>query len=525
MQPLTELAALLEETEQQLALMVDDIASGRRLEAHVDFVTEGRAVQQDFPWPERAVHLLSLLQDGLGARRAEAPEGIRTLSAMLLAAAWCDGTLSDRRTAIQIAGIIPDAHLDALLVNAFHSPSQWLRDAAFRQAARLSSIGGEVAAGIRLVLVQLYAGRRLRRERLAMRAYLKRFGDAASDYLAILDLLLWVDVIDAGLYGLVLAAALVVLRLNGDFLAANVVSIVLAVGISIALGRMPSAGGAGRRLGARTSVDRMWVIMATMEARFVVVMLLMFSTSNDIARLTNSGSLAALYQTVISSRSSQPLLLVGMYAAIFLPLALEGARSGVMIRYYQWPALPVAPLAHLPRMWKATMSDLPYTLSRLLGVLLATGAVGLIVWLWFTVIAERSPLLYTIVNTVVIAVVAVGVGLRPVRFAVGWCHDRLRWHRSWAATVSTASAEDLLAEVRRFRTASFRLRLLRANRERNALELSADNDRLLTDMAIMLEAPRRDRSSAWFATADELDEVYRLRDQVRFGMVTPQANH
>jgi hypothetical protein len=60
-----------------------------------------------FPWPLGALHLLGLLQDGLGPRSKELPEDMRMCAGQLILTASVTGTLSDRKWGLEIAGIVP----------------------------------------------------------------------------------------------------------------------------------------------------------------------------------------------------------------------------------------------------------------------------------------------------------------------------------------------------------------------------------------------------------------------------------
>lgn len=129
---------------------------------------------QFFVWPANALHILSLLQSGFGSQISKLPEEIRNLASKIVFFAYWNGTLLDKKWALEVAGCIPSASLIALIEMAFETSSQFLKDIAYRQVAQLDDIPTEVAKSIRGTLLNLFLNGRLQREKNSTYAHLSR---------------------------------------------------------------------------------------------------------------------------------------------------------------------------------------------------------------------------------------------------------------------------------------------------------------------------------------------------------------
>ena len=158
---------------------------------------------QSFAWPAGLLPLLSLLQDGLISRLQELPSDIQDKASRILLTASRNGSLADQKSSLGVAGITPQPVLLWLLRRAFASDSQWLKEVAFRQVARLGKIPDDLAAAIRKSLTRLFHQKRLSKEYLATHAHLSRLDDS-SRFIDSLRLLRWIPTIDIGLFVAVL---------------------------------------------------------------------------------------------------------------------------------------------------------------------------------------------------------------------------------------------------------------------------------------------------------------------------------
>jgi hypothetical protein len=152
--------------------------------------------------------LLSLLQDGLMGRMQELPADIQDNASRILQTASSRGSLADQKWSLEVAGITPQPVLLWLLRRAFASESQWLKEVAYRQTARLGEIPEDIAAAIRKSLKYLFSERRLNKEYYATLAHLSRL-DQPSQFINSLRLLKWVPIVDPLLKGGMLLSLMV----------------------------------------------------------------------------------------------------------------------------------------------------------------------------------------------------------------------------------------------------------------------------------------------------------------------------
>ena len=80
------------------------------------------------------------IQDGFGNRLEILPLDIRELVGQLLTAATSAGSRLDGKWALDVAGSAPPDELLNMLRRAFESRSQWLKNAAYGQVARLAAL-------------------------------------------------------------------------------------------------------------------------------------------------------------------------------------------------------------------------------------------------------------------------------------------------------------------------------------------------------------------------------------------------
>ena len=93
-----------------------------------------------FPWPGGTLHLLSLLQGGFINRQTEIPELTRSKAGYIIHKATLEGTLSDRKWALETTGIAPQSLLLHILRKAYKSRSQVWREVAYQQTSKIVDI-------------------------------------------------------------------------------------------------------------------------------------------------------------------------------------------------------------------------------------------------------------------------------------------------------------------------------------------------------------------------------------------------
>jgi NACHT domain len=160
---LSEAAALLAEADARLATADPGPDGG-----------EGR-----FDWQPGLLHLLGVLQSGFAGRTERLPQPMQERIWRILRDAFVRGERTDSKWVLEVAGSAYPQGLDSMLRVALQGGSDWLRDVAFRQAARMPEISGPLAVEVRVALVNGVGSRRLLWDWLAIKAQLLRLRPAA----------------------------------------------------------------------------------------------------------------------------------------------------------------------------------------------------------------------------------------------------------------------------------------------------------------------------------------------------------
>ena len=355
-QPLEVLSLIIEEARRLLRELVNSVPG--LIDQPLEYVSVPASIEQDtqgkqellpepFSWPNKAIHLLGLLQDGFRSRMKELPDDMRQLAGQLLFSADVTGTLSDRKWGLEVAGIAPPAILTWLIRRAFASRSQWLREIAYRQVARLGEIPADIARGIRLALLDLAANGRLHQEYHATQAHLTRL-DQATHFLSVARLLSWLSPLDLILH---LIAFFVLLSIKGWKDSYFWVWGIIALSIS--------------HLSFRVSLYRFVDFMEVSLVDFMEVSLV------DSLRIRGARQRIAIYLKIFPAFTSVVLLnftlamlvlyarflpmLIGLrykiwlsipiytYVAIWPYVALFTARTGHFTRPLWWMLIPLCP--------------------------------------------------------------------------------------------------------------------------------------------------------------------------------------
>jgi hypothetical protein len=194
-QPLEILLPLVRQVNMLLEQMVSVAVSQEQKVSAEKQASKQQKTFHSFEWPQGALHVCGILQDGFGSRLNDLPDELRANAAALLAIASKSDNQADHKWALEVAGAVkPEIFLE-LIRKAFNSESSWLRNTAFLQTARLADIPHDIAWRIRDTLINMAKSGRLADEGLATRAHVSRL-NKAQEFQASLRLLEWAEPIN-----------------------------------------------------------------------------------------------------------------------------------------------------------------------------------------------------------------------------------------------------------------------------------------------------------------------------------------
>jgi hypothetical protein len=127
-----------------------------------------------YEWQQGSLHVLGLLQSAFAGNSDPLPRELRENVLSLLELASTKGTITDQKWALEVAGIAPPEAMASMLLNAFRGRSEWLREVAYRQAARLPTIPRNLGVEIRRTLVALAATGQIHAEWPTIKAQVMR---------------------------------------------------------------------------------------------------------------------------------------------------------------------------------------------------------------------------------------------------------------------------------------------------------------------------------------------------------------
>jgi hypothetical protein len=496
-QPLSVLSPLLEQARNLLAEMLDNFSG--LIDVHV----RKKTLPEPFSWPSGALHLLGLLQDGFGSRLVELPNDIRMSTGRLVLSASSAGTLLDRKWGLEVAGTVPQSILLLLLRKAFASKSQWLKEVAYRQTARLAEIPDDIAKSVRQSLIGLFSDGRLRHERLATHAYLSRL-DKSAHFISVAQLLFWVTYIDLALHATVSIYLLAeVIRTNSFSFPGDLVLIVL----------LPLS-----HIGLRLQIhfEQLGSSLRVFLAFYIRLLACL------IVLPTPSEPFSGQYWFEATSKE---LWLPFLF--IWGPFALFSARTGQFTHPLWWPLMSIYPLIYFA--WNAKESAaaiFSWLRKKWINLILLSvaGGLGFILVSFSEVIMVLCGViqLLSILSIILIVILP-------------WSVDWIRWRRWVRRHQVSMTVQELIELFGQYIFWIFRIRLVRTIREQGLLIVMENTEMKLEALAIyieqtVVEAKGKSRGIRKEGTAlklmsgggiECLDEVCMLLDQVR---ATRRAN-
>lgn len=182
---------LLDEAWRLLAPMVEKVCA-----------SADKPTPDAFQWPVGCLHLLQMLDAGLGRSPDSIPGHMRVEIGRLLRAVWKLGRRHDKKWAASVALIADRETTIWLIEQAFASRSVYLGGAAYTCVSRLSEPPTALYSGVRQTLLDITANRQLKAERIALKAQISRLPDPDA-LLRVLRMLAMAGTVDILLGGVI----------------------------------------------------------------------------------------------------------------------------------------------------------------------------------------------------------------------------------------------------------------------------------------------------------------------------------
>ncbi|MET9627457.1 NACHT domain-containing protein [Lentzea sp. NPDC006480] len=132
-----------------------------------------------YDWPPGLLYLLGILAEGGSPTLLATQPEVAGLVGPVLKKAWEDGMLFDRKWVLEVCSVADTDTARELLTEGFASDSEWVRQESFQQMRKVPQFAVELRDQIRQMLVDLSVGGKLRRERKAVLAQVRRLPDPA----------------------------------------------------------------------------------------------------------------------------------------------------------------------------------------------------------------------------------------------------------------------------------------------------------------------------------------------------------
>lgn len=445
----------------------------------------------DYRWPPGTLHLLGLLQSAFAGRTQRLPGRLRERVSKLLSRAG-RGTITDRKWALEAAGTAPAADLASLLLGAFRGRSDWLREVAYRQVARLGEIPDAIATEIRRALIERTASQKLQHEWAATRAQLMRLRPS-EPFTRTAWLLRIVPAADAAIFLAVYFVAMMTFTPSFEYALSWAVLAFAAqrcyypAAALIARARGPFFG-PGERGGLTPAALRgtslpAYHMVALLARILVAVYPLAFALSPDFVTGFTFGLLSA---ADLARDWTWVAGLVWLYASSW-------SLAATFLSLRETPPAPLWPLIPL-RLAAIYLAELrhPRKVGRLLGVLgigvfgiVVFGGVGALIGLLF----ERLPSLAGTIVAVFFVVLFIGMVLLGVgQMLWDWVGDWRRRHRWLSSKRTQMTASELLRCVVSMEAPASATQVLRDVRMRRLVHGDADTAHMVRDLLQAIES-------------------------------------
>lgn len=445
---LAEARYLLDEIAGNISGLIDDPVGY----VNPETINKNLSAPKPFAWPDGLLPLLGLLQDGFISRIKELPDDIQMQAGRFLLTASSEGTLADQKWSLEVAGITPQPVLLWLLRHGFASESQWLKEVAYRQTARLSQIPDDIAADIRQALVILFARNRLNKEFFATHAHLSRL-DQASRYINILRLLKWISPIDIILHIVVFFGVIGALMLARSELFVFIFPFLFRSHPTMLLPLKPEL--------------------------LVLIAPLLFMSYLTLRKF--------FYYDV------HPVYFLSLFfiRIIFFPLllwsifAISAANTGQFTHPFWWAFLLLFPVLYFIIKFRELIK---YVISKFKVIAFVTFLCLLIFVIMFWCIDNPDSVISKIILSLSYFIFVCFIPLTVIGNFISLTQDWIKWQKWLKIRPSFITAQELLNLITQYHHARFSKRLIIIIRERNSLLATEDSEQLLKELALALES-------------------------------------
>jgi len=131
-------------------------------------------IEHTFEWSSQTVHALELIVSAYSASPEGVPTDLVEKASDLVEAAWGNGTIGDRKFALDCLPAARTQLQGHLINSAFSGVSDWLRLTALRDCATLHPLPDGIARAIRKLLITAISGGRLSRDARLLDGDLRR---------------------------------------------------------------------------------------------------------------------------------------------------------------------------------------------------------------------------------------------------------------------------------------------------------------------------------------------------------------
>ncbi len=466
---------------------------------------------EPFKWPKNSVSLLDLLQDAFNKNVEVLTDSVRDAVGKLVFTATMTGILVDRKVALEVGGVAPQILIEWMLRLAFLDKSQWLKDFAYSQVAKLTTIPPDIERSIRTALIRLLNKNNPRREFRTARVHIVRL-DKASQFLSINNVL-----------SFTVSSRFLLLNYTATFAA-----LVVTLFTMRDSGFFSLPGGLVWPFGfliVFAFLTFPWVVRLTLRFEKVLESIsLIFKISMILLvaywEMVTFGNLSLLGHCIMA---------FFVYISFWPLTARWAASKGKFLHPLMWPVIPLIAVCLFPGSvfnkvrsskqkakewvsgdWRPIIKVFNYVALRTTGLMLPIVAAF---WL------EDKGKVGQFVSTALVLSVSVIVVSVMIQIDLKMGQNRRRDKREWKAIIKKLhdqmTSEVFYDHLFSFKTTTYQTKFVEFIRINDLLIANKDSEELLTRIACWVEAEIRNPEDHRLGKEAFLDEISKLIEKVR----------